>query len=211
MPLTYEQARTEIRAMRDQGPRYNVALSTKPVSSNLPDDLAKSHIALSEAQVALAEQRETTAKLVVARVVDHDASSIERLLREGRINKPVADRAIELCDRLRANQMVHLAEGDEMAAQGDAGTADDLMSLLGQLPEQGAVPTGDAAQGTPAPGATPEPDGDEGGSLDEKLDALTQKIAKEQGIPYVEALKIAQQQLAATPANGGGAPAGGAI
>ena len=216
MALNKEQAKAAIAEFK-ANPAAAVAVSLQPVPQigTLPVNLSDAHAAHESMTVKLSEANNTIAKVVVSGVLASDAVKIAGLVREGRITPAVAVMLSEYMDGLRTNQLIQLSDGmGDEAASTDA-NAQALMSIMGQLPAQGAASTtadpNAPAAGVPTPDANPAAGADAGNS-DDQLDAAAQELMKQTpGLSYVDALKQAADQLGidstSTP---NGPPAGAA-
>lgn len=171
----------------------NTAPSAKP-AGDLPVTLSESHAELEQARALLSEQSVKNAKIAVAVSVDHDKLAVKKLLEDGKLTVPVANKIVALCEAKRADQMVRLAEGDPTGAADADADVNAILGALGELPQSVAVEATPAAAGVGAEvaadpaAAAPNPD--------DQLDAMARKIMQEQpGIAYADALLMAEQML----------------
>jgi hypothetical protein len=208
----------EVKLMLDPAyktklPRPAASVLLSEAASALPAELDQAHERIQSVTALLSEQTTHNAKIEVSNMYDADRTRAQALLEKGTLTIPAYNKLVQLCERKRANVLVHLAEGapDEAAAHGQ-----DLDNVFEMLDE---VPSNVAAEGTPdamppdAVGA--EPPVDDGMSPDAKLDAMARELMKSQGISYTDAIRQASAALEggdagmAPPMPTGGAPAPG--
>ena len=203
-------ALSEVQAMKGKPVgEYIKTLSAIPsaqvkLSEDMPDDLSAAHQKLSEADVLLSESRLNSARVIVKQSVDADIATIGSFVKAGKITPVVGAQLVALCERKRANQLIHLAEGMPDEAADEDGDVNDFIGALGNMPDnmavedqtQGAVPGAEAGQADPTQAG--------GGDAEGELMALAQQIAQKEGIPFEQALVKAEQMLAQ---DAGGGPA----
>ena len=194
--MKFEDAVREITRMKSVGTSAYLAEQTPAANVNLSEDIPERldelHAEREQFVAALTEQRGLTARMAVASTVAGDQGRIKVLLTERKITPAFANKLEAFVDRKRAEQIVALAEGDGDYAKEQGQDADDVLSMLGDLPANSTV-AADPAAGEAV--VQPNPTGQGDGDYDAQLDALAKQIAKSEGISYADALAKAEQQL----------------
>lgn len=196
-------ALAEIQGMRNKPigefvSALNVPSGSVKLSEALPDDLSAAHAQIGEAHIALSEVRLNSARLVVKQGVDADSAVIGSFVKSGKLTPVVGAKIVALCEKKRASQLVHLAEGDPDQAAEQDGDVSDFINALGDMPDNLATEdrTGGAAPGAEVPGQADPTAGGPAPGGDDELMSLAQQIAQKEGLPFEQALVKAEEMLA---------------